>query len=106
LPCFGASPFLQWKVVAAHLDPARGRDVARRREILRELCEKWGIKCVSKLSRYTRRAYGRSFEMAGRRERYTHFTRRRRQKDCLHRCRPLADDLVGTQLMTFSEDGA
>ena len=67
-----------------------------------ELCEKWGSNASSNCRGIQGEVIGESFEMAGRRERYTHFYETAEAEDCpFIAVGHSADDLVETQLMNL-----
>ena len=67
--------FYKGRLVAAHLDHCTRQGVSHEdAEFARNLCREWGIECrVKVVEVYAEKLTGESFEMAGRRERYTHF---------------------------------
>lgn len=96
--------FYGGRLVAAHLDhctrEGASHDDARFAE---DLCAAWGITCaVKRVEVYANRLPGESFEMAGRRERYLHFSETANSEGLSfiavgHN----ADDLVETQLINL-----
>lgn len=96
--------FFKGRLVAAHLDHctragASHEDAA----FCRELCEKWGVKLkVKKVDVHSVKEKGESFEMAGRRERYSHFYATAEEEGFPYiALGHSADDLVETQLMNL-----
>ena len=96
--------FYKGKIVAAHLDHSTREGASCDDALFSQgICDKWGIKCcVKKVEVYQNRLKGESFEMAGRRERYTHFhdTAKREGLDFIALGHS-ADDLVETQLLNL-----
>ncbi len=96
--------FYKGRIVAAHLDHCTREGMSHRdAEFSVELCEKWGIKCIVKtVEVYKERLTGESFEMAGRRERYTHFYETAEAEGLpFIAVGHSADDVVETQLMNL-----
>ena len=96
--------FYSGRIVAAHLDHCTREGMSHEdAKFSVELCEKWGIKCVVKtVEVYKERLTGESFEMAGRRERYTHFYETAEAEGLpFIAVGHSADDLVETQLMNL-----
>ncbi len=96
--------FYKGKIVAAHLDHCTREGVSHEDAAFsKKLCAEWGIKCsVKVVDVHARRINGESFEMAGRRERYTHFEETA-EREGLHfiAVGHSADDLIETQLMNL-----
>lgn len=96
--------FYKGRIVAAHLDHCTREGMSHRDAAFSlELCKKWGIKCVVKtVEVYEERLKGESFEMAGRRERYTHFYETAEAEGLpFIAVGHSADDVVETQLMNL-----
>lgn len=96
--------FYKGRIVAAHLDHCTREGMSHSdAEFSAELCKKWGIKClVKKVEVYKERLTGESFEMAGRRERYTHFYETAESEGLpFIAVGHSSDDVVETQLMNL-----
>ncbi|MEA4872832.1 MAG: tRNA lysidine(34) synthetase TilS, partial [Synergistaceae bacterium] len=96
--------FYKGRIVAAHLDHCTREGVSHEDAVFsKELCEKWGIKCIVKtVEVFQERLTGESFEMAGRRERYTHFFETAEAEGLpFIAVGHSADDVVETQLMNL-----
>lgn len=96
--------FYKGRIVAAHLDHCTRQGMSHRdAEFSAGLCEKWGIKCLVKtVEVFEGRLKGESFEMAGRRERYTHFCETAEAEGLSFiAVGHSADDVVETQLMNL-----
>ncbi len=96
--------FYKGKIVAAHLDHCTREGMSHcDAKFSSELCGRWGVKCIVKtVEVYDERLKGESFEMAGRRERYTHFYETA-EADGLPfiAVGHTADDVIETQLMNL-----
>lgn len=96
--------FFEGRIVAAHLDHCTREGVSHAdAEFCEALCTEWGIDIRIKIVDVdvTRRR-GESFEMAGRRERYGHFTETAEKEGLpFIALGHSADDLVETQLMNL-----
>ena len=96
--------FYKGRIVAAHLDHCTREGMSHQDAAFSvELCQKWGIKCIVKrVEVYKERLTGESFEMAGRRERYTHFFETAEAEGLSFMAvGHSADDVVETQLMNL-----
>jgi len=96
--------FYKGRIVAAHLDHCTREGMSHSdAEFSVELCKKWGIKCLVKtVEVYKERLTGESFEMAGRRERYTHFYETAEAEGLpFIAVGHSSDDVVETQLMNL-----
>lgn len=96
--------FYKGRLVAAHLDHCTREGMSHvDAAFSKDLCAKWEIKCIVKtVEVYQERLAGESFEMAGRRERYTHYYEVAEAEKLLFiAVGHSADDVVETQLMNL-----
>ena len=96
--------FYKGRIVAAHLDHWTREGMSHEDAAFSKgLCEKLGIKCIVKtVEVFQERLTGESFEMAGRRERYTHFYETAEAEGLpFIAVGHSADDVVETQLMNL-----
>lgn len=97
--------YFKGRIAAAHLDHCtRAGESHRDAAFVRELCEGWGVECAVKVvDVHNMREKGESFEMAGRRARYEHFSETaERLKLPFIAVGHNADDVVETQLMNLA----
>lgn len=96
--------FFGGRLVAAHLDHCTREGVSHEDAIFAQnLCREWGIECKVKVVEvFDERLTGESFEMAGRRERYTHFFETAETEGLPYiAVGHSADDVIETQLMNL-----
>mgnify|MGYP001268931555 CR=1 FL=1 len=96
--------FYKGRIVAAHLDHCTRQGVSHEdAEFAKNICREWGIECrVKVVEVYAERQAGESFEMAGRRERYTHFFETAEAEGLpFIAVGHSADDRIETQLMNL-----